>query len=189
MRVHENGSESDSNDGTHRVFRRAVARFRLLGESSHPAVAWRGILALILVLVVAAPEPAAAQWRAEMLPGLRFGPPLKAGAAVGVAYGNRLARFPFAGPLALVEVGLGGARASVGYFFAGPFASGIELLGSGLRTWGEPSQLEPNQTLIGGELRLAFFLVNVGFTAFRPVAGFPDDDRRTRYYLNLGLGI
>jgi len=124
-----------------------------------------------------------------MLPGVRFGPPLKAGAAVGVAYGNRLARIPFAGPFALAEVGLGGTRASVGYFFAGPFASGLEVLGSGLRTWGEPSQLEPNQSLLGAELRVAFFLVNVGFAAFRPVAGFPDDDRRTRYYLNVGLGI
>ena len=121
-------------------------------------MAWRGLIVLIVVLGAVAPQRAFAQWRAEMLPGLRFGPPLKAGAAVGVAYGNRLSRLPFAGPLALAEVGVGGARASVGYFLAGPFASGIELLGSGLRTWGEPSQLEPNQTLLGGELRLAFFL-------------------------------
>ena len=33
-------------------------------------------------------ERAHAQWRAEMLPGLRFGPPLKAGAAFGVACGS-----------------------------------------------------------------------------------------------------
>ena len=151
--------------------------------------AWQSVVVLIVMLESTVPKRAFAQWRAEMLPGLRFGPPLKAGAAFGVAYGNRLGRLPFAGPLALTEVGLGGARASVGYFFAGPFASGIELLGSGLRTWGDPSQLEPNQTLIGAELRAAFFLVNVGFAAFRPVAGFPDDDRRSRYYLNVGLGI
>ena len=98
-------------------------------------------------------------------------------------------RVPFAGPIVLGEVALGGARASAGYFVAGPFASAIEVLGSALRTWGDPSQLEANQTLVGGELRVAFFLVNVGFATFRPVAGFPDDDRRTRYYLNVGLGI
>lgn len=144
---------------------------------------------LIVMLGSTIPDRALAQRRAEMLPGLRFGPPLKAGAAFGVAYGDRIGRVPFAGPIALVEAALGGARASAGYFVAGPFASGIEVLGSALRTWGDPSQLEPNQTLFGGELRVSFFLVNVGFAVFRPAAGFPDDDRRTRYYLNLGLGI
>lgn len=141
------------------------------------------------MLASAPSERAFAQWRAEMLPGVRFGPPLKAGAALGVAYGKRMARVPFAGPIALAELGLGGTRASAGYFVAGPFASGIEVLGSVLRTWGEPSQLEPNQTLAGGELRVSFFLVNVGIAVFRPTAGFPEDDRRTRYYLNVGLGI
>ena len=145
--------------------------------------------AVIVMLGSACTERAVAQWRAEMLPGLRFGPPIKAGAALGAAYGKRMGRVPFAGPIALAEVGLGGARGSAGYFMAGPFASGIEILGSALRTWGEPSQLEPNQTLAGGELRVAFFLVNVGVSMLHPVAGFPDDDRRTRYYLNIGLGI
>src|SRR3954470_8185394 len=139
------------------------------------------------MLGITGSERAFAQWRAEILPGFRFGPPLKAGAALGVAYGKRMARVPFAGPIALAEVGLGGARASAGSFVAGPFASGIEVLGSALRTWGDPSQLEPNQTLAGGELRVSFFLVNVGFAVFHPMAGFPDDDRRTRYYLNIGL--
>jgi hypothetical protein len=137
----------------------------------------------------AATERAFAQWRAQLLPGFRFGPPLKAGAALGVAYGKRMGRVHFSGPIALAEVGLGGARASAGYFLAGPFASGLEVLGSALRTWGDPSQLEPNQTLAGGELRVSFFLVNVGVAVLGPVAGFPDDDHRTRYYLNIGLGI
>ena len=146
-------------------------------------------LAIIVLLGSTVTERALAQWRAEMLPGLRFGPPLKAGAALGVAYGKRMGSVPFAGPIGLAEVGLGGARASAGYFVAGPFASGIEVLGSALRTWGDPAQLEPNQTLAGGELRVSFFLVNVGVAVLSPVAGFPDDDRRTRYYLNIGLGI
>ena len=150
--------------------------------------AWRGA-AVILMLGGAGTERVFAQWRAEMLPGLRFGPPLKAGAVLGVAYGKRMGRVPFSGPIALAEVGLGGARGSAGYFIAGPFASGIEVLASALRTWGEPSQLEPNQTLAGGELRVAFFLVNVGVAVMHPAAGFPDDDRRTRYYFNIGLGI
>ena len=180
---------NDSNDGTHSEFMRPVGRFHRLVELIRRAVARRGIVVLILMLGVAVPERAFAQWRAEVLPGLRFGPPFKAGAVVGVAYGNRLARLPFAGPLALAEVGVGGTRASIGYFFAGPFASGIEVLGSGMRTWNNPSQLEPGQTLLGGELRLAFFLVNVGLAAFHPAAGFPEDDRRTRYYFNIGLGI
>jgi hypothetical protein len=153
-----------------------------------PSWVWRGV-AVVVLLGSTVTERAFAQWRAEMLPGFRFGPPLKAGAALGVAYGKRMGRVPFAGPIALAEVGLGGGRASAGYFVAGPFASGLEVLGSGLRTWGDPSQLEPNQTLAGGELRVSFFLVNVGVAVLSPVSGFPDDDRRTRYYLNIGLGI
>ena len=148
----------------------------------------RGVAVLIVMLEGSIPQRAGAQWRPEMLPGVRFGPPLRAGAALGVVYGNRMAGFPFAGPLALGEVGLGGVRASAGYFIAGPFASGIELLASGVRTWGSPSQLERNRTLVGGELRVSFFLVNVGAAVLRPVAGF-ENDRRTRYYLNVGLGI
>ena len=149
---------------------------------------WR-VAAVTLTLGCTRAECAFAQWRAEMLPGLRFGPPLKAGAALGVAYGKRMKRVPFAGPIAVAEVGLGGGRVSAGYFVAGPFASGLEILGSALRTWGDPAQLEPKQTLAGGELRVSFFLVNVGAGVFHPVSGFPDDDRRTRYYLNVGLGI
>ena len=142
----------------------------------------------IVMLEAGIPQRACAQRRAELLPGLRFGPPLRAGAALGIAYGAPAATSPFAGPLALAEVALGGARVSAGYLFAGPFASGIELLGSAVRTWGSPSQLDPWQTLVGGELRASFFLVNAGVGVFRPVAGF-ERDRRTRYYLNVGLGI
>jgi hypothetical protein len=149
---------------------------------------WLAVAVFIVMLEVAVPQRALAQWRAELLPGLRFGPPLRAGAAIGVGYGNRFAGSPFAGPIALGEVGLGGGRASVGLLWAAPFASGIELLGSAIRTWGSPSQLEKNQTLLGGELRAMFFLVNVGAGVFRPASGFGDDSR-TRYYLNVGLGI
>lgn len=122
-----------------------------------------------------------------MLPGLRFGPPLKAGAAIGVAYGNQLGRIQFAGPIALGEVGLGGGRASVGYFFAGPFASGIEVLGSAIRTWGSPSQVRKDQTLVGGEIRASFFLVNVGVGRYKtPREG---EEKNVRWFLNVGLGI
>jgi len=144
---------------------------------------------LIVMLEAATPQRASAQRRAETLIGFRFGPPFKAGFALGVAYGDRTAGLPFAGPIVLAEAGLGGTRASAGYLFAGPFASGIEVLGTVMRTWGSPSQLEAGQTLAGGELRVAIFFVNVGGAVFRPVSGFPDEDRRTRYYLNVGLGI
>jgi hypothetical protein len=90
--------------------------------------------------------------------------------------------------MAVGEVGVGGWRGSVGYLVAGPFASGIEVLGSAMRTWGSPAQLRKNQTLAGGEVRMSYFLVNVGLGVFRPVSGFVDD-RRTRFYLNVGLGI
>ena len=134
------------------------------------------------------PQRAFAQRRVETLPGLRFGPPLRAGFALGAGYGGPLGPFPFAGPLVIGEVALGGARVSAGYLFAGPFASGLEVLGSAMRTWGSPAQLDPKQTLVGGEFRATFFLVNAGLGVFRPVAGF-ENDRRTRYYLNIGLGI
>ena len=149
---------------------------------------WRALGVVIVIVQAGVPQRAFAQWRTEILPGLRFGPPLRAGLAIGVAVGNRTAATPFAGPVVIGEVAVGGARVSAGYLFAGPFASGIEFLGSAIRTWGSPSQLERRQTLVGGELRASWFFVNVGGGVFRPTAGFVDD-RRTRYYLNVGLGI
>jgi hypothetical protein len=108
--------------------------------------------------------------------------------AVGVGYGNRTAASQFAGPMVIGEVAVGGGRVSAGYVFAGPFASGIQFLGAAVRTWGSPSQVERGRTLAGGELRASFFLVNVGGVVLRPVSGF-GSDRRTRYYLNVGLGF
>ena len=140
------------------------------------------------MLEAAVPQRVSAQSRAEMLPGLRFGPPLKAGAAVGVGYGKPMAGSPFAGPIVIGEVGFGGARMSAGYLIAGEFTSGVELLGSAIRTWGSPSQIEKNRTLLGGELRVSFFLVNAGIGVFRPTSRVADE-KRTRYYLNIGLGI
>jgi hypothetical protein len=149
---------------------------------------WKALGVLIVMVEAAVPQRAFAQWRSEMLPGIRFGPPLRAGLAVGVTFANRPAATQFAGPLVLGEAAVGGGRVSAGYFFGGPFASGIEMLGSVVRTWGSPSQLERSRTLAGGELRASFFLVNVGVAVLRPMAGF-DGDRRTRYFLNVGLGI
>ena len=149
---------------------------------------WLVVGVLIVMVEALVPQRAFAQRRAATLPGLRFGPPLRAGLAIGIGYGSRTSVSQFAGVLAPGEVAVGGARVSTGFFLAGPFASGVEILGSAIHTWGSPSQLERGQTLVGGELRASLFFVNVGGGAFRPVAGF-DDDRRTRYYLNIGLGI
>ena len=140
---------------------------------------------LLIVMVGAAfPQRAAAQWRAATLVGARFGPPLRAGFAVGVVYGNSSRIAEFGGPIVLAEAGLGGGRLSAGYFLAFPFVSGVELLGSAVRTWGSPLNADPNVTLIGGELRAIGFAVNVGLGVFRPVG-----EGETRYYLNIGLGI
>jgi hypothetical protein len=142
----------------------------------------------IVMLQAVVPQRVGAQWRTETVPGLRFGPPLRAGLAVGIAYGQRDSLSQFAGAIAIAEAGIGGARTSVGYIVALPFASAIEVLGSAVRTWGSPAQLERNRTLAGGELRVAYFAVNVGLVVLQPVAGFVDD-RRRRYYLNVGIGI
>jgi hypothetical protein len=136
----------------------------------------------------AGPRCVAAQWRAEPLTGVRLGPPLRAGLAVGVAYGTQSRAAQFGGPIVLAEVGLGGGRVSAGYVLAYPFATGVEVLGSAIRTWASPTQVERGVTLAGSELRLLMFAVNVGLGVFRPVDGF-GEDRRTRYYLNVGLGI
>ena len=149
---------------------------------------WRVVAVFIVMLEVVVPQRVFAQWRAEMLPGLRFGPPLKAGAALGVAYGNKTGPSPFAGPIGIAEVAIGGGRVSAGYLIAGPFATGVELLGSAIRTWGDPSQIEKRRTLIGGELRASFFFVNAGVGVFRPTRG-SSSDGKTRVFLNLGLGI
>lgn len=150
---------------------------------------WWTMVVSVVVLGAIVPEGASAQWRVAALPGFRFGPPLRAGFAMALVYGNHTAAAQFAGPMALGEVGLGGARASAGVLFAAPFVTGMEFLGSAIRTWGSPAQLEANRTLAGGELRVFFLAVNVGVGVYRPVAGFEEDDRRTRYYLNVGLGI
>jgi len=99
-----------------------------------------------------------------------------------------MAGSPFAGPIAIGEVGVGGARVSAGYLIAGEFASGIEVLGSAIRTWGSPSQIQKNRTLVGGELRVSFFLVNAGLGVFRPLSAI-SGEKRTRFYLNVGLGV
>ena len=149
---------------------------------------WRSATVIIVMVQASFPQRAFGQWHTEILPGFRFGPPLRAGLALGLGHGTPTGRSPFAGPMVLGEVALGGARVSAGYLFAGEFASGIEVLGSAIRTWGSPAQLEARQTLLGGEFRASFFVVNAGVGVYRPVAGF-ERDRRTRVYFNLGLGI
>jgi len=146
-------------------------------------------LALLIVMVEAAfPQRVTAQWRSETLLGARFGPPLRAGLAVGVVYGNRSRIAEFAGPIVIAEAGLGGGRLSAGYLLAFPFVSGVEVLGSAVRTWGSPWNADANTTMLGGELRAIGFAVNVGFGAFRRVGGV-DGESETRYYMNIGLGI
>jgi hypothetical protein len=145
---------------------------------------------LIVMLEMAIPQRIFAQRRAEILPGVRFGPPIRAGVALGVGYGDRWGIAQFAGPMAIAEAGVGGGRVSGGYVFAGPMASGLELLGTVLRTWGSPSQVDPQRTLGGGEVRVSFFLMNLGLGVFRPIDDGPGpNDDRTRYFLNIGLGF
>ncbi|HEX6051258.1 MAG TPA: hypothetical protein VFZ21_18385 [Gemmatimonadaceae bacterium] len=144
-----------------------------------------GFVAAVGLAVV--PIRAGAQWHAEVLPGVRFGAPLRAGFALGVTYGTQVSFAQFAGPIAIAEAGLGGGRVSGGYLLAFPFASGIEVLASAVRTWGSPLKADGKETLAGGELRGSFFSVNVGVGIFRPVVS--GNDRRTRIYMNVGFGI
>lgn len=155
---------------------------------SIPQPGWLVLGVSIVMLQGAFPQRAGAQWRAEVLPGLRFGPPLRAGFALGVVYGTRSRLAQFAGPVAIAEGGVGGGRVSGGYLLAFPFAAGVQVLGSAVRTWGSPAQIDRNRTLAGGEIRASFMAVNVGVSAMRPLRA-AESDRRTRYYLNVGLGI
>src|SRR5688572_2959285 len=122
---------------------------------SIPQPRWLAVALSIAMVGGAFPQTAAAQWRAEVLPGLRFGPPIRAGLALGVVYGNRSPIAQFAGPIAIAEGGVGGGRASAGYMLAFPFAAGVEVLGSAVRTWGSPSQIDRKRTLVGGEIRVS----------------------------------
>lgn len=158
------------------------------GRRSRVGGGWVVVAAVIGISALATPRCATAQRRAEPLLGARFGPPLRAGLAIAITYGDQSAAAQFAGPIALAEAGVGGARVSTGYLFAQPFASGIEMLATVMRTWGSPSQLDRGRTLGGGEVRVLFFAVNVGIGVYRPIAGFGSDER-TRYYLNVGLGV
>jgi hypothetical protein len=155
---------------------------------SIPRPGWLALALCIVMLEGAFPQRASAQWRAEVLPGLRFGPPIRAGFALGVVYGDQAPIAQFAGPVAIAEGGVGGGRVSAGYLLAFPFAAGVEVLGSAVRTWGSPSQIDRKRTLVGGEIRVSFMAVNVGLSAMRTVRS-AESDRRTRYYLNIGLGI
>lgn len=146
-------------------------------------VAWS-----IVVPGTALPRDAAGQWRAEPVLGVRFGPPLRASGVLGIGYGTESSIAQFAGPMILGELGLGGARASAGYLFAEPFVAGASLAGTIVRTWHDPSQVAPNRWLVGGEVHVMFFAFNVGFGVYRPVSA-PARERRTRYFLNAGLGV
>ncbi len=154
------------------------------------STAWSTWIAVGFVAVVGiagVPIGAGAQWRTEVVAGLRFGPPLRAGLALGVTHGTQVSFAQFAGPMAVAEVGIGGGRASAGYLFAFPFASGVQVLASAVRTWGSPAQADRKETLVGGELRVSFLSVNVGVGVFRPLLS--GDSRRTRIYMNAGFGI
>jgi hypothetical protein len=89
--------------------------------------------------------------------GLQVGTPQKASAALGVVFGQELSRNgrEHSRNVALyVEPGISAGRASIAYVDHGygSFGSGFGLAATGMRTWNEPWQINPDQTYVGGEV-------------------------------------
>lgn len=118
--------------------------------------------------------------------GLHAAGPVRASAAVGVWLGADPRHDDASGAIALVEPGLRGGRASVGYAYAlrGGMGSFVTARATALRTWrvvGGP------RNLAGLEVQLLpLFALGPRLGAFVPMERGP---RRVRWLLDIGVGL
>ena len=103
--------------------------------------------------------------------GLHFGSPLRYSAAVGIIVD--LDERSRNGVLLVVEPGLHGAEASVGYLrMIGRYGTGFSVRGAVIRTGDDPWNANPRNTYVGGELQ-GLVILGVGARAglYRRAAG------------------
>jgi hypothetical protein len=109
--------------------------------------------------------------------GFHYGTPLRLSVAAG-------GLFDFRGPhddgvIAMVEMGQGGAQASLGYFRMIRFGQGFDVRVAGIRTGPNPRNASPETTYLGAEAHLMFLLGvggRVGY--FRRASPYSGPDRR-----------
>ncbi|AHG88921.1 hypothetical protein J421_1384 [Gemmatirosa kalamazoonensis] len=140
----------------------------------------RHLSSLALGLALAAPVRAQ-----QPVFGLHVAGPVRASASVGVWLGEDPRHDAASGAVLLVEPGLRGGRASVGYAYAlrGGFGSFVTARASALRTW---RMVGPPRTYAGAEVQvLPLLAVGPRLGAFVPTSGA----RRVLWILDVGLGL
>jgi hypothetical protein len=142
----------------------------------------RTSLALALVAALAPLSVAHAQ---QPVFGVHVAGPTRASASVGVWLGEDPRHDAASGAVLLVEPGLRGGRASIGYAYAlrGGFGSFVTARATALRTWRSAG---PPHTYAGGEVQvLPLLAVGPRLGAFVPTRG----PRRMLWILDVGLGL
>lgn len=138
-----------------------------------------------LLLTIASAASASASGAQQPVFGVHVAGPVRASASVGVWLGEDPRHDAASGAVLLVEPGLRGGRASVGYAYAlrGGFGSFVTARATVLRTWrsvGSP------RTYAGGEIQiLPVLAVGPRLGAFVPTNG----PRRVLWILDVGLGL
>jgi len=138
-------------------------------------------LAVFVALALA--TPLAAQ---QPVFGLHVAGPVRASVGAGVWLGEDPRHDAASGAVVLVEPGLRGGRASIGYAYAlrGGFGSFVTARATALRTWRMPG---PPRTYVGGEVQvLPLLAVGPRLGAFVPADHNP---RRVLWILDVGLGL
>lgn len=151
-------------------------------DRTPPPLAHFGALATALATALLAATPSAAQ---QPVFGVHVAGPVRASVGAGVWLGEDPRHDAASGAVLLVEPGLRGGRASIGYAYAlrGGFGSFVTARATALRTW---RTVGPPITYAGGEVQvLPLLAVGPRLGAFVPTRG----PRRMLWILDVGLGL
>ena len=96
--------------------------------------------------------------------GVRLGWPQKVSAYVGIGIPQKRFEHGYTGWAVTVEPGLGGGLVGVGHTTTGGIGMTWRGQAAVLRTWGDPWLVGPDQTYVGGDVRMmiAWFGFSVG---------------------------
>jgi len=84
-----------------------------------------------------------------------------------------------------VEAGEGGGKLQLGY--GSWYMAGGAVKLSLLRTWGDPMEIEPNQTYLGAECQLNFFLLNGAVGVYTEIDGDGEDETLITWSAGIGF--
>jgi hypothetical protein len=135
-----------------------------------------------------APRPGLIWGDVENVPsfGVQYGRPLGFSATLEVRHGRRAGYRHFAGNVAALEAGQGGAKAGFGYARLGPrYGAGVSA--AVLRTIGNPLSVAERQTFAGAEARLLRVPLTLTFGGYGRIAGKAPGDTRM-FAFTVGMG-